>query len=109
MTAFSRGPWRAVPRDSNSGFVIRIDEDLPIAIVPVNRRGRDVAEANARLIAAAPDMLAALMKISVNLSSLSQSGDDIYAAMVRRVDAAINKAMAEQDQVETKATSGVAS
>ena len=49
-------------------------------------------EANACLIAAAPDMLAALIKTSDNLSGLSQSDDDIFAAMNRRVRAAIVKA-----------------
>lgn len=48
---------------------------------------------NARLIAAAPDMLLALAKTRDNLAGLSRSDDDIYAAMLRRIDSAISKAV----------------
>ncbi|ODM71729.1 hypothetical protein [Bradyrhizobium elkanii] len=48
---------------------------------------------NARLIAAAPDMLLALAKTRDNLAGLSRSDDDIYAAMMQRIDSAISKAV----------------
>src|SRR5262245_10338777 len=56
------GPWTIETRDV-PGFTIEPPlgcNGLPVAIVPENRRGNAKAEANARLIAAAPDMLAAL-------------------------------------------------
>lgn len=81
------GPW--------VGFS---DQGRCVAIMPAGRDG-DICtfaqwpnDADARLIAAAPDMLAALIKTRTNLLGLSQSDDDVYAAMVRRINAAIGKA-----------------
>lgn len=93
MISHTHGNWTAQPSENGPGFVVRTgDEHLPVAIAPVNLRGRAEAMANALLIAAAPEMLAALTKTRDNLSGLSRSDDDVYAAMVRRLDAAIAKA-----------------
>lgn len=59
------GPWIHGPRVQPSyGFRVdpvgEGDEALPVVLIPFNRRPHDEAEANARLIAAAPTMLDAL-------------------------------------------------
>jgi len=43
--------------------------------------------AAAKIIATIPDTLADLAKTRSNLSGLSNSNDDVFAAMVRRIDA----------------------
>lgn len=58
------GPYVALPSDNVEGaFVImpaRSLGELPIAIVPINRRTKDVVAANAQMFATAPLMLDAL-------------------------------------------------
>lgn len=73
------------------------DRGKPAAIMtrdPKTARLRPIRadDAAARLLAAAPKMLAALIKTRDNLAGLSSSPDDIYAAMVRRLEAAIAEA-----------------
>lgn len=63
---WSAGPWRAVPRDDDvGGFTIEVNDGnpFPIAIVPKNQRGQDVAAANASIFAAVPDLVTALENI----------------------------------------------
>lgn len=74
--AVPRKPAIIQTRDPKTGMLRAIREDDDVA----------------RLLAAAPDMLAALTKTRDNLAGLSKSDDDIFAAMVRRLDAAITKA-----------------
>lgn len=69
------------------------------------RAGEEIAEAtmiepNARVIAAVPKMLAAITKTRGNLAGLSRSDDDVFAAMVRRLDAAITLCTA--DSIESR-------
>lgn len=58
MSAHTPGPWR-VNRKGGSQTTVLSDDDLVVATA-WSSTYRDAAEANARLIAAAPDMLAAL-------------------------------------------------
>ena len=87
MTAqHTPGPW------VDCGFLGKGRLIGPQIAVAYGVASNPASDANARLIAAARDMLAALIKTRDNLSGLSQSDDDIFAAMLRRVDAAIAKA-----------------
>lgn len=97
MTTHTKGPWAYRPReDGLPGLAIYPEPDArPVALTARNGRDTNEEQANAHLIAAAPDMLAALIRTRTNLAGLSQSDDDIYAAMVRRIDAAISKATRE--------------
>jgi hypothetical protein len=63
MVAHTSGPFVVLPREPDiGGFTIEIEGEveLPVAIVPKNRRPEAEAFANATLFAAAPDLLAAL-------------------------------------------------
>lgn len=85
-TQHIRGPWAAKPRRIG-GFVVdgpgnsRINDT--VAIVPRNYREEATVAANAHLIAAAPEMYAAL--------KLAQ-GVDIHPEVLAAVDAAVRKA-----------------
>lgn len=76
------GPWHAVPRDDDiGGFTIEVNDGnpLPIAIIPKNQRGQDVAAANAAIFAALPDLVRALQNIEGGYfdgaGTLALSGD----------------------------------
>ena len=81
-TPHTPGPWRAVKfKDTKSWSLYANAGSL----------GNIRDEVDARLAAAAPVMLEALVKTRDNLSGLSQSDDDVFAAMIRRIDVAIAK------------------
>jgi hypothetical protein len=81
MTKQTPGPWRV---GGNSGFVNQIQ--IEPAIGCAYGAGAEV-KANARLIASAPDLLAAL-----------QACDEAMEYMPEQVRAAIRKATSEEDQ-----------
>jgi hypothetical protein len=81
MNAHTPAPWKVVSLDP--GFQIRGGEaDLPIAEVWITGAG---TEANARLIAAAPDLADALQGLLHALESAVHGQIDIRAAEARAV------------------------
>jgi glutamate/tyrosine decarboxylase-like PLP-dependent enzyme len=92
------GPWHAEGPDMFGDFNICHPADsLAVAGVVANLRLPDEVAANARLVAAAPDMLAALQELSklsdgIIVSGMSQSEMTALAAAWERADAAIAKA-----------------
>jgi len=91
--------WRRDPKDlyENGGSVAG---DKPVATANVGWYGEDVTgfpvKANAHLIAAAPDLLSALVEIRAYLSKCPPHAEDITGAKWGRVmdlsGAALNKA-----------------
>lgn len=59
----TEGPWRVAPASDYSDSKINIDAHNHGYICCAGQHGDEEAEANARLIAAAPDLLAALWEI----------------------------------------------
>lgn len=100
MVSYTPGPWTANP--SNCDFV---DVEAPyegdivgiVATCPTGDYGRNAAEANARLIAAAPDLLrllgvwAAECRQYIDPSTGDPEGDDILAPVLLETDALIAK------------------
>jgi hypothetical protein len=75
---YTRGPWKVFPDDSVCGvYTVNAKETI----------FADADEANARLIAAAPDMLIALLECEVLVLE--------YPVVLRQVKAAIAKALGE--------------
>lgn len=79
MSAHTPGPWRA-----NSSWIEGPQMALRVAAVDWPVRGsapksKDEAKANARLIAAAPEMLEALKACADKLASLGWSQEEIAA------------------------------
>ena len=63
MSKSTPGPWRVRRASDGRPYQIETDEPVPVAITSwggILRRASSEGEANARLIAAAPDMLEAL-------------------------------------------------
>lgn len=94
------GPYIVFPREPDiEGFTVETSPDqLPVAIVPKNRRPNAEALANANLFAAAPEMLEALKIAEDSLAAMfrvikstSGIGGDCPPAL-RFVLAAIAKA-----------------
>ena len=92
MAKFTPGPWRVKPHKTNTA---RIDADgwtkFARVYVRVGGLPSEEGEANARLIAAAPDLLAALQ----NIRASRQNGHNESEAW-GWVDAAIAKATGAQ-------------
>lgn len=98
MSKHTPGPWKAEP--SGYGSVISKDGKSMVAVWPEGLGGPTFPhEANARLIAAAPDMLSALSAAvesgMVPVSSMKDGGASKYSRQVEVADqirAAIAKA-----------------
>lgn len=98
MTKHTPGPWYADPGKRVTGFAVTHDgEPNPLAIAlrkPANSYSKGISDikamANARLIAAAPDLLEALESFPGFLCG-TESGD----AWIEQMRAAIAKARGE--------------
>jgi len=93
------GPWQAADETAGQAIRIRtvgtIDSALTLALVLVPFAGTEAEQrANARLIAAAPDLLAALLWI-VDHGDTGEGGRPAYHAMRNHSRAAIAKATGE--------------
>jgi hypothetical protein len=103
MSNFTPGPWKFVMQGGGKGqggndYSIRVDcpqsDEGECAVAMVRRKGRNqIARANAKLIAAAPAMFAALVEASAFLT------DPLIAEVVR---AAIAKAKLEEHAGEER-------
>ena len=96
MTKHTPGPWTTVGRAIGGAKVgIARDEHNPLPFASVHGSGSDdgdkVADANARLIASGPDLLAALQDIIEYSKGGTWSPGD-RANALRRGEAAIAKA-----------------
>ncbi len=123
MSKHTPGPWDAWIRKSKFGItgpaaadcmnaIIAFKDDpycvggSAIQIASESREApaiafgdnKETAEANARLIAAAPDMLEALKQCKQALDALHQPGDSIYTRAADAADRAIDKAIGTADE-----------
>jgi hypothetical protein len=93
VASFTPGPWRVAPShqyaDSGSLNVDTADNGQTSYICCAGLRGDEEAEANARLIAAAPEMLAALHNM---LEVYWGDGQEPAPDCIARAQAAIAKA-----------------
>lgn len=98
-TAHTPGPWKVVLHGKAAYVSMFIGKDgLPpsatgdaqFSVQPYIRPAE--AEANARLIAAAPDLLEALKTARHQVSLFARPDDEIAQAVLQVVDAAIEKA-----------------
>lgn len=95
MSKHTPGPWTV--ESVRSGFYIMSQFDVIVATAdPDGRYGTIGNEANARLIAAAPDLLAALKHIISNCRVFCEDSMDIDDGAVYDARAAIAKAKGEQ-------------
>ena len=85
------GSWKDGVRTSKEYFVRRPDDDVAIASEILNPEDSTPSEANARLIAAAPELLAAL---EVCVDELKRNG--IQSESIQDARAAIAKAKGGQ-------------
>lgn len=95
---FTPGPWRYGPATNYSGLYIAPGNRYPI-LAALHENGRCEAinfpgqtEANARLIAAAPELYEALEEL---LSATKEVGYVHYAPMRRKAEAVLAKARGE--------------
>jgi hypothetical protein len=101
MAEFTPGPWTAAPtgeamRGYSQPFGVAsvADPTLVAGVFGDVRGGEEAARANARLIAAAPDLLAALKALTQDSRFNLAIGGNPHAvdALVKQVDLAIAKA-----------------
>lgn len=91
------GPWQITSRDDGaSGYIVRDADDEFITYLDDSRyhdgRRDTEAEANARLMASAPDLLAALQEIHCWLADGLQLGRKQKATLAEKARIAIAKA-----------------
>ena len=83
------GPWEIRGEPGSELLIVQPETDWPIAILEAPTSDPDAHAANARLIAAAPDMLEALKALRDKVEDC-----DISPALFAACDAAIAKAEA---------------
>ncbi len=88
MTQHTPGPWVATGFE---GIVVNDSKDRTLALAPGSSTNLEEMKANARLIAAAPDMLAALQDIMAE-SSRDDDDHDVIATIQGVCRAVIAKA-----------------
>jgi hypothetical protein len=99
MNKHTKGPWKStssVPADGFECYWIESDDKYRNAIADVHGPQNDENEANARLIATAPDFYSAALKFKEHQAAFD-NGDDVaamlhYADFVRMLDEALAKA-----------------
>jgi hypothetical protein len=84
-TAHTPGPWRYQEKSDAYTHIVRAGEHRFICQLPQDTSGK--AEADARLIAAAPDMLALLNEAAEFIQPFNRAED-----LLDRIEAAIAKA-----------------
>lgn len=97
------GPWRAFVPDDRSGWSVHSAETLVASAWyegPESDETRDTNEANARLIAAAPDLLAACDQSLTDLQGIANLSDDpsiqgIVQEIARNLGTALARAASE--------------
>jgi len=98
MTTHTPGPWLVDYRDANGSKVVITRESVPICAVhpKVQTHGLPTAEPNARLIAAAPEMLEALKtaqaEIVCSIGYMSAMARKNFQAVLDQINAALKKA-----------------
>ena len=96
-TAHTPGPWRVAPASLYVGSDINVDAGANGYIAMCGKLGDLTAEANARLIAAAPDLLAELQNIAnanpLNWDAPHNDFATFHAWAQSRARAAIAKAV----------------
>ena len=101
-TQHTPGPWkidgvRPLPGCLQGAFAIRAGTRPRLALIPRSRSATETDQANARLIAAAPDLLAALKAISVRCDEAADHGH-IWADTVIRIGRIVDVAIAEAEE-----------
>lgn len=107
---FTPGPWSIVPYGDGSSLVIHSDEDNRVCFMATASSDRPSSHAsiraNARLIAAAPDLLEALQGM-VGLTKLLLSRDDLprdvrevleVSHRVEAANAALSRALSTEEK-----------
>ena len=84
-SGYTRGPWMAAARPSSVvGWPVVAPADMGRSVCNVTV-GHDQSEANARLIAAAPDMLEALKDAERFIACISGNGETDYRAKMKAI------------------------
>lgn len=100
MTNHTPGPWAFTPHGTSEGDVATV-YGTSQGWVSIHAPGwenigdKKVADANVRLIAAAPDLLAVLKELQESVSYWSEY--DVPVGIVDRINAAIAKATGETE------------
>ena len=85
MTKHTPGPWRysdqgVGPRGKSLGIIVCTAKGLPMFFMP---RGKEELVANARLVAAAPELLEALKEVVAISDRKTDAWDRAHAAIVK--------------------------
>lgn len=94
-TAHTPGPW-IIEADKHGILVLADGAGLSISVTIPGRRPSDEDRANAALIAAAPDLLAALQELLAEVKKIPAMNGRDFNGLGIRVNNAIAKAEARQ-------------
>ena len=92
MDKFTKGPWNC-NRASSAGYDIVCAENSPVDVAVISRRGKSQQEieANAKLIAAVPELLQTLRNLCVAIEQEQEYGPLVSDA-IKDAKKAIDKA-----------------
>ena len=90
---FTPGPWSS---GKEIPLTAKANDTAGFSLVFVNRDNKEEVEANARLIAAAPDLLEALIKAQEDINWMLNTGQHLNGHCFDYIEATIAKATGEQ-------------
>jgi hypothetical protein len=92
MSKHTPGPWRIAPASDYADGSLNVDADTRGYVCLAGFRDDPEARANARLIAAAPDLLEACKRILADIDSNATLAFEIDGDALEALDSAITKA-----------------
>jgi len=92
MSKYTPAPWEIRGQPGSALLIVQPETDWPVAILEAPTSDPEVHAANARLIAAAPDMLDALEQARLFIEDDPQRAPAGVLALAAQIDAAIAKA-----------------
>ncbi|MEN6401634.1 MAG: hypothetical protein ABFD94_06790 [Armatimonadia bacterium] len=93
--AHTPGPWRVALQSDYAWTEINVDAGTRAYVCTCGHKGDVEAEANARLIAAAPELLTACRELRVLAGQMAPDSLRHCGEILRDADAAINHATGE--------------
>jgi len=97
MSKHTEGPWDYVSAEHTAGWGVCVGDGNDLILRMVGRKPKAEKQANARLIAAAPDLLDALRELTIAAEAAGWDVDADNAPILKAARAALAKATGDEE------------